>query len=128
MRIFSLIWEIWSSICFGEIKAIILRKYFSNTVFQSFLPWIIQKIILPKKTEYIWIKTVLPILGFFWDYYSVLKSKTFIWRESVFIISEIKLLRLKDFVTSVIHRNYCAHLQKKSFKGLLNQSIEIDIP
>ena len=38
----------------------------------------------------------------------------------------IKLLRLKDFVTLMIQRNYYAHLQKNILKGLLNQSIEID--
>ena len=45
----------------------------------------------------------------------------------MFIISGIKLLRLKDFVTLMIQCNYCAHLQKKIFEGLLKQSIEIDI-
>ena len=39
----------------------------------------------------------------------------------------IKLLRLKDFVTLMIQRNYYAHLQKNICKGLLNQLIEIDI-
>ena len=73
--------------------------------------------------EYIQIKTVLLILGFSWDYYSFEKLKTFIYRESFFVILEIKLLRLKDFATLMIQCNYYAHLQKKIFEGLLIQSI-----
>ena len=47
-------------------------------------------------------KTVLPVLVFFSDYYSFWKTKTFICRESVFIILGIKLLCLKDFVPLII--------------------------